>query len=76
MQNHRKPGKVVGVPKTIDNDLPVTDHTPGYGSAAKYIATCISEVVRDSNVYDLKSVTFVEIWEENAGWLSSSCSSG
>ena len=40
--------KFVGIPKTVDNDLPVTDHTPGYGSAAKYIATCISEVVRDS----------------------------
>ena len=62
--------KFVGVPKTIDNDLPVTDHTPGYGSAAKYIATCISEVVRDSNVYDLKSVTFVEIMGRNAGWLT------
>ena len=64
------PIKFVGVPKTIDNDLPVTDHTPGYGSAAKYIATCISEVVRDSNVYDLKSVTFVEIMGRNAGWLT------
>lgn len=62
--------KFVGIPKTIDNDLPVTDHTPGYGSAAKYIATCISEVVRDSNVYDLKSVTFVEIMGRNAGWLT------
>ena len=64
------PIKFVGIPKTIDNDLPVTDHTPGYGSAAKYIATCISEVVRDSNVYDLKSVTFVEIMGRNAGWLT------
>ena len=62
--------KFIGIPKTIDNDLPVTDHTPGYGSAAKYIATCISEVVRDSNVYDLKSVTFVEIMGRNAGWLT------
>ena len=62
--------KFVGIPKTVDNDLPVTDHTPGYGSAAKYIATCISEVVRDSNVYDLKSVTFVEIMGRNAGWLT------
>lgn len=62
--------RFVGVPKTVDNDLPVTDHTPGYGSAAKYIATCISEIVRDSNVYDLKSVTFVEIMGRNAGWLT------
>lgn len=62
--------RFVGVPKTIDNDLPVTDHTPGFGSAAKYIATSISEIVRDSNVYDLKSVTFVEIMGRNAGWLT------
>ena len=62
--------RFIGVPKTVDNDLPVTDHTPGYGSAAKYIATCISEIVRDSNVYDLKSVTVVEIMGRNAGWLT------
>ena len=62
--------RFIGVPKTIDNDLPVTDHTPGFGSAAKYIATCVSEIVRDSNVYDLKSVTFVEIMGRNAGWLT------
>lgn len=62
--------KFIGIPKTIDNDLPVTDHTPGYGSAAKYIATSVSEIVRDSNVYDLKSVTFVEIMGRNAGWLT------
>ena len=62
--------RFIGVPKTIDNDLPVTDHTPGFGSAAKYIATSISEIVRDSNVYDLKSVTFVEIMGRNAGWLT------
>ena len=62
--------RFIGVPKTVDNDLPVTDHTPGYGSSAKYIATCISEIVRDSNVYDLKSVTVVEIMGRNAGWLT------
>ena len=62
--------RFIGVPKTVDNELPVTDHTPGYGSSAKYIATCISEIVGDSNVYDLKSVTVVEIMGRNAGWLT------
>lgn len=62
--------KFVGIPKTIDNDLPITDHTPGFGSAAKYIATSVSEIIRDSKVYDLKSVTFVEIMGRNAGWLT------
>lgn len=60
----------VGVPKTIDNDLTHTDHTPGYGSAAKYIGTTIKELVRDSTIYDLKSVTVVEIMGRNAGWLT------
>ncbi len=60
----------VGVPKTIDNDLVVTDHTPGYGSAAKYIATVIKETVRDSAVYTAKSLTLVEIMGRNAGWLT------
>lgn len=62
--------KFIGVPKTIDNDLVGTDHTPGYGSAAKYIATVLKEIVRDSNVYDLHSVTVVEIMGRNAGWLT------
>ena len=53
--------RFIGVPKTIDNDLTHTDHTPGYGSAAKYIGTTIKELVRDSTIYDLKSVTIVEI---------------
>ena len=64
----------VGVPKTIDNDLVGTDHTPGYGSAAKFIATVVAEVARDSSVYDLKSVTFIEIMGRNAGWLAGSAS--
>ncbi|MEG0616471.1 MAG: 6-phosphofructokinase [Oscillospiraceae bacterium] len=62
--------RFMGVPKTIDNDLVCTDHTPGYGSAAKYIAATIKEIVRDSLVYDVKSVTLVEIMGRNAGWLT------
>ena len=63
---------VVGIPKTIDNDLPVTDHTPGFGSAAKYVATSIQEIVRDSSVYSIKSVTIVEIMGRDTGWLTAS----
>ena len=62
--------KFVGVPKTIDNDLMVTDHTPGYGSAAKYIATVMKELVRDGLVYDTRAVLIVEIMGRNAGWLT------
>ncbi|MBE7080111.1 MAG: 6-phosphofructokinase [Clostridiales bacterium] len=62
--------RFVGVPKTIDNDLMVTDHTPGYGSAAKYVATVIKELVRDTEIYDLKAVTIVEIMGRNSGWLT------
>lgn len=61
---------VIGVPKTIDNDLVGTDHTPGYGSAAKFVATSCGELFRDADVYDLKSVTFVEIMGRDAGWLA------
>lgn len=62
--------KAVGVPKTIDNDLSGTDHTPGYGSAAKYVAATVKEIARDSAVYLEKSVTVVEIMGRNAGWLT------
>ena len=62
--------RFVGVPKTIDNDLPVTDHTPGYGSAAKFVATSLKELVCDSTIYDVESVTIVEIMGRNAGWLT------
>ncbi len=62
--------KFVGVPKTIDNDLVATDHTPGFGSAAKYIATTVKEISRDSLVYDTYSVTIIEIMGRNAGWLT------
>lgn len=60
----------VGVPKTIDNDLCITDHTPGFGSAAKYLATTMSELITDTSIYDVKSVTIVEIMGRNSGWLT------
>lgn len=60
----------MGVPKTIDNDLAVTDHTPGFGSAAKYIASITKEVIRDGLVYDTASVTILEVMGRNAGWLT------
>ena len=63
---------VLGIPKTIDNDLPLTDHTPGFGSAAKYVATAVRDIVIDSNVYDMKAVTIVEIMGRNTGWLTAS----
>lgn len=62
--------RFMGVPKTIDNDLAVTDHTPGYGSAAKYVASSIREVVRDARVYDFNFVTIVEIMGRDSGWLT------
>ncbi|MCI6141968.1 MAG: 6-phosphofructokinase [Gemmiger sp.] len=64
----------IGVPKTIDNDLLLTDHTPGYGSAAKYIATILKEVICDSSVYDLRSVTVAEIMGRHTGWLAAASS--
>ena len=62
--------RVMGVPKTIDNDLQGTDHTPGYGSAAKYIAATVSEIIRDCAVYKIPAVTIVEIMGRDAGWLT------
>ena len=62
--------RFMGVPKTIDNDLMVTDHTPGYGSAAKYIGVVMKEIIRDATVYGTKYVTIVEIMGRNAGWLT------
>ena len=64
--------KFVGIPKTIDNDLVGTDHTPGFGSAAKYIATSTKELIRDALVYDMSAITIVEIMGRNAGWLTAS----
>lgn len=60
----------MGVPKTIDNDLAVTDHTPGYGSAAKYIASTMKEIIRDALVQPIKIVNIIEIMGRNAGWLT------
>ncbi len=62
--------RVMGVPKTIDNDLWGTDHCPGYGSAAKYIATSTMEVYLDARVYDTSMVTILEVMGRNAGWLT------
>ena len=63
--------RVIGIPKTIDNDLVETDHTPGFGSAAKYIASTVREIAIDASVYDnKKSVTIVEIMGRHAGWLT------
>lgn len=63
--------RVIGIPKTIDNDLIETDHTPGFGSAAKYIASTVREIAIDASVYDnKKSVTIVEIMGRHAGWLA------
>lgn len=64
--------KVIGVPKTIDNDVMNTDHTPGFGSAAKYVAATLQEIIRDSRVYSIPSVTIVEIMGRDAGWLTAS----
>jgi 6-phosphofructokinase 1 len=68
--------KIIGVPKTIDNDLTMTDHTPGFGSAAKYIATTVREIIRDCSVYTVKAVTIVEIMGRDAGWLTASSAIG
>lgn len=62
--------RIIGIPKTIDNDLCETDHTPGFGSAAKYIASCLLEIAHDTFIYSVKSVTIVEIMGRDAGWLT------
>ena len=64
--------KIVGIPKTIDNDLVGIDHSPGFGSAAKYIATCVREVAYDTSIYSIKSVHIIEAMGRNAGWLTAS----
>ena len=66
----KSPIKFIGVPKTIDNDLAVTDHTPGFGSAAKYIAATTKEIIRDGLVYDYPVVSVIEVMGRNAGWLT------
>ncbi len=64
--------KCIGIPKTVDNDLMETDHTPGFGSAARFVATSFSEVMIDTAVYPIPSVTIVEVMGRNAGWLTAS----
>ena len=66
--------RCIGVPKTIDNDLCVTDHCPGYASAARYVATTLMELSKDANVYDTPMITVVEIMGRNAGWLTAAAS--
>ncbi len=61
---------VAGIPKTIDNDLALTDHTPGFGSAAKFIANSIRQLAMDTSVYKMKSIVITEIMGRNAGWLT------
>lgn len=62
--------RIIGIPKTIDNDLCMTDHTPGFGSAAKYVATSLLEVAHDTFIYSVPSVTILEIMGRDAGWLT------
>lgn len=62
--------RIIGIPKTIDNDLCVTDHTPGFGSAAKYVASTFLEIAHDTFIYKVKSVTIVEVMGRDAGWLT------
>lgn len=62
--------RIIGEPKTIDNDLVCTDHTPGFGSAARYVASTVREIILDANVYEKNSVTIVEIMGRHAGWLT------
>ena len=70
-KEHGKTQRFVGIPKTIDNDLPVTDHCPGFGSAAKYIATSLKEIIRDNEAFEGKTkLILVEIMGRHAGWLT------
>lgn len=71
-QNNGIDIKIVGIPKTIDNDLNGIDHSPGFGSAAKYISTCVREVAYDTSIYSIKSVHIIEAMGRNAGWLAAS----
>jgi len=66
------PIRFLGVPKTIDNDLAVTDHSPGFGSAAKYVATTTKELILDAQVYNNGAVTIIEAMGRNTGWLTAS----
>lgn len=74
LQSQNYECNIIGVPKTIDNDLFGTDHCPGYGSAAKYVATTMMELYLDTHVYDTGMVTVVEVMGRNAGWLTAAAS--
>ena len=76
MESRNYDMRILGIPKTIDNDLVATDHTPGFGTAAKFIATTIQEVIRDCAVYRVPAVTIVEIMGRNAGWLAAAADVG
>lgn len=67
---HNIDTRIAGIPKTIDNDLVLTDHTPGYGSAAKFVANNIRQLAMDTGVYKMKSIVITEIMGRNAGWLT------
>ena len=67
---------ILGIPKTIDNDLMETDHTPGYGSAAKYVAVATQEIIRDCAVYRIPAVTIIEIMGRDSGWLTAASAVG
>ena len=70
VKEHQMDVKVIGIPKTIDNDLVVTDHTPGFGSAARYVAASVLEMAHDTYIYNTKSVLIAEIMGRDAGWLT------
>ncbi len=76
LSNDKYEMRVIGVPKTIDNDLAITDHAPGFGSAAKFIAVTMREIIRDCAVYRTPAVTIVEIMGRDAGWLTASAALG
>ncbi len=71
-RQHNEEVAIIGIPKTIDNDLVEVDHTPGFGSAAKYIASSLLEISHDTYIYNTKTVLIVEIMGRNAGWLTAS----
>ena len=75
-KGHEYEMRIIGVPKTIDNDLVGTDHTPGFPSAAKYIAVTMQEIIRDCAVYTTKAVTIVEIMGRDSGWLTTASAIG
>ena len=75
-KDNNKKTLFIGIPKTVDNDLPITDHCPGYGSCAKYIATSLKEIIRDNSSFGVKkpTVCIVEIMGRHAGWLTAAAS--